>query len=69
MSLKSSSRSRSRSPLHQNRRNELKQIHSQDYRKQSKSKVGLRYLEDSILVKMKGKEYVLESTGAFKKQK
>ena len=64
-SLKSSSRSRS--PLHQHRRNELKQIHSQDYREQLKSKCRSKTPEDSILVDMKGKEYVMESTGVIQK--
>ena len=35
---KSSSRSRSRSPLDKNRRNERKEIHSQEYRELSKSR-------------------------------
>ena len=61
------SRSRSISPLHDYRRNESNQIHSQDYREQSKVKVGLIHLEDSILADMKGKEHVIESTGVIQK--
>ena len=33
-----------------------------------KVKVGLRHLEDSILVDMKGKEYIVESTGVIQKR-
>ena len=32
-----------------------------------KVKVGLRHPEDSILVEMKGKEYIMESTGVIQK--